>query len=87
MLSRLPAKTLDWGRGKPMVRVSTPRIAPLDPDALGPEAQKVMGNFKGETPLNIFRTLAQHPDLLRRWLVFANHVLESLPWRPGPGSW
>ena len=67
-----------------MVRVSTPRIAPLDPDALGPEAEKVMGNFKGETPLNIFRTLAQHPDLLRRWLVFANHVLGKSSLAPRP---
>ena len=27
------------------------------------------------TPLNIFGTLAHHPALLRRWLVFATHVL------------
>jgi 4-carboxymuconolactone decarboxylase len=27
------------------------------------------------TVLNIFRTLANHPDLTRRWLVFGNHVL------------
>jgi alkylhydroperoxidase family enzyme len=25
--------------------------------------------------LNIFRTLANHPDLARRWMVFANHIL------------
>ena len=25
--------------------------------------------------LNIFTVLAHHPDLLRRWLVFANHIL------------
>jgi alkylhydroperoxidase family enzyme len=31
--------------------------------------------------LNIFGTLGNHPDLLRRWLVFATHVLSknSLP--------
>jgi alkylhydroperoxidase family enzyme len=31
--------------------------------------------------LNIFRTLAQHPKLMKRWLVFGNHVLgrSSLP--------
>jgi alkylhydroperoxidase family enzyme len=29
------------------------------------------------TPLNIFGTLAHHPDLLRRWLVFATHVLSK----------
>jgi alkylhydroperoxidase family enzyme len=27
--------------------------------------------------LNIFGTLANHPDLLRRWLVFAAHVLSK----------
>jgi alkylhydroperoxidase family enzyme len=26
-------------------------------------------------PLNIFATLAHHPKLLKRWLVFGNHVL------------
>jgi alkylhydroperoxidase family enzyme len=32
---------------------------------------------------NIFATLARHPDLLRRWLVFGNHVLgkSTLPAR------
>lgn len=29
------------------------------------------------TPLNIFGTLAHHPDMLRRWLVFAGHVLSK----------
>jgi 4-carboxymuconolactone decarboxylase len=27
--------------------------------------------------LNVFGTLAHHPDLLRRWLVFAGHVLSK----------
>jgi alkylhydroperoxidase family enzyme len=29
----------------------------------------------GGRVLNIFRTLAHHPKLLKRWLVFGNHVL------------
>ena len=29
------------------------------------------------TTLNIFATLAHHPSLLRRWLVFATHVLSK----------
>jgi alkylhydroperoxidase family enzyme len=36
----------------------------------------------GDGPiLNIFRTLANHPKLMKRWLVFGNHVLakSSLP--------
>jgi alkylhydroperoxidase family enzyme len=33
--------------------------------------------------LNIFKTLSNHPDLMRRWLVFANHILgkSTLPVR------
>jgi alkylhydroperoxidase family enzyme len=31
--------------------------------------------FGNEPPLNIFATLARHPKLLKRWLVFGNHVL------------
>jgi alkylhydroperoxidase family enzyme len=29
----------------------------------------------GDANLNIFGTLARHPKLLKRWLVFGNHVL------------
>jgi 4-carboxymuconolactone decarboxylase len=29
----------------------------------------------GDRTLNIFATLAHHPKLLKRWLVFGNHVL------------
>ena len=37
----------------------------------------------GGQPLNIFATLARHPKLMKRWLVFGNHVLakSSLPAR------
>ncbi len=37
----------------------------------------------GEQTLNIFGTLAHHPKLLKRWLVFGNHVLakSTLPAR------
>lgn len=61
--------------------MDTPRIAPISPD--GPEAtpevlelfdKAGMRNRDG-APLNIFATLAHHPALLRRWLVFAAHVL------------
>lgn len=35
------------------------------------------------TAVNIFRTLARHPKLFKRWMVFANHVLfgSTLPAR------
>lgn len=51
------------------MRLDTPRLAPLAPDEIDPELQL------GDTPLNIFRTLAHHPKLLKRWLVFGNHLL------------
>jgi 4-carboxymuconolactone decarboxylase len=37
----------------------------------------------GERSLNIFGTLAHHPKLLKRWMVFGNHVLakSTLPAR------
>ena len=31
----------------------------------------------GGEPLNIFGVLANHPDMLKRWLVFATHVLSK----------
>jgi 4-carboxymuconolactone decarboxylase len=51
------------------MRLDTPRLAPLAPDEIDSELQL------GDTPLNIFRTLAHHPKLLKRWLVFGNHLL------------
>ena len=64
------------------MRTTEPRIAPLDVEALDDDVRSLMGRFEDD-PLNIFRTLANHPKLLKRWLVFANHVLgkSTLPER------
>ena len=64
------------------MRTEKPRIPPLALDALDADTRGLMGRFEDE-PLNIFRTLAHHPKLLKRWLVFANHVLgkSTLPER------
>jgi 4-carboxymuconolactone decarboxylase len=53
-----------------------PRLAPLEPSALDEEQREVLAPFaeRGRV-LNIFATLAHHPKLLKRWLVFANHIL------------
>lgn len=56
------------------MRLSAPRIPPLDPAQFGEEVRSIVES-SDTPPLNIFRTLANHPKLLRRWLVFANHVL------------
>src|SRR5262249_28737644 len=57
-----------------------PRLAPLPTDEWDDETRALIGT---ERPLNIFATLARHPKLLKRWLVFGNHVLakNTLPSR------
>jgi alkylhydroperoxidase family enzyme len=52
-------------------RPSSPRLEPLDPETLDDETRRLVP----DGALNIFRTLAHHPKLLKRWLVFGNHVL------------
>lgn len=64
---------------------SAPRIPPVsDPSAEVLELYD-KGNMWAPDgrPLNIFATLAHHPALLRRWLVFATHVMakSTLPAR------
>ena len=54
------------------MRLDTPRLPPLDPEDM---EEKLRANLGDGPILNIFRTLAHHPDLMRRWLVFGNHVL------------
>jgi alkylhydroperoxidase family enzyme len=54
------------------MRLDTPRLAPLSDAELDPETR---ARFGDGPMLNIFRTIAHHPKLLKRWLVFGNHVL------------
>jgi 4-carboxymuconolactone decarboxylase len=58
------------------MRLSEPRVPALDESEWDDKAREVLKPFieRGNV-LNIFRTLANHPDLARRWMVFANHVL------------
>jgi len=60
-------------------RVKPPRLSPVtDPSAAVLELYDRGGlRAPDGTTLNIFGTLAHHPDLLRRWLVFATHVLSK----------
>ncbi len=66
------------------MRLSKPRIKPIHEDDWN-ESQNVV--FKGQkmrgNVLNIFRTMANHENLAKRWLVFGNHVLakSTLPAR------
>jgi len=68
------------------MRLTRPRVEPLDPASAPPEARAELAklaDFGGGRVLNIFATLAHHPELMRRWLVFGNHVLgkSTLPAR------
>jgi 4-carboxymuconolactone decarboxylase len=58
--------------GGPPVRLEKPRVPPLSDAEIDPELRERFG--RGPI-LNIFRTLANHPKLTKRWLVFGNHVL------------
>ncbi len=55
---------------------TTPRISPLGESEWGEEEKDVLERTMARgRVLNIFATLVRHPKALRRWLVFANHVL------------
>jgi 4-carboxymuconolactone decarboxylase len=57
--------------------VTSPRIAPVTApsDEVTELFEKAKLRGPDGSPLNIFATLAHHPALLRRWLVFGTHVL------------
>ena len=60
----------------------TPRISMRDLSALtGEDAETARKNRVGGRDLNIFRVLMNHPQLTKRWAVFAAHVLhkQTLP--------
>jgi 4-carboxymuconolactone decarboxylase len=61
------------------IRPTSPRLDPLSDEEMDDETRALVPAGS----LNIFRTLARHPKLLKRWLVFGNHVLakSSLPER------
>jgi len=54
------------------MRLEKPRVEPLSNEQMDPELRNLFGAGR---ILNIFRTLAYHPKLAKRWLVFGNHVL------------
>jgi 4-carboxymuconolactone decarboxylase len=65
------------------MKLSEPRIPPIhednwnDAQAAAMPFQKKNGNVH-----NIFRTLANHEALAKRWMVFANHILAKTSLSP-----
>lgn len=69
------------------MRLSKPRVEALALEQMDPETRAYLekitvGGLSGGRILNIFRTLAHHPELMRRWLVFGNHVLGKSTFPP-----
>lgn len=55
---------------------SKPRISPLEESQWDDQQRDVVSTTAVDgRVLNVFKTLVRHPKLLKRWLVFANHVL------------
>lgn len=67
------------------MRLHRPRVEPtVEADWDGDSRPLLLAiERNGGRVLNIFRTLARHPKLLKRWSVFGNHVLygSTLPAR------
>jgi 4-carboxymuconolactone decarboxylase len=59
------------------MRLSKPRVAPLDMSEMNEEQRHVVDRASFGEPININKTLAHHHKLLKRWLVFAAHVLNK----------
>jgi alkylhydroperoxidase family enzyme len=60
------------------MRLRDPRIPPLPQTEWDAETRELMATLQRDGRVfNIFATLARHPGLLRRWLVFATHILSK----------
>jgi 4-carboxymuconolactone decarboxylase len=57
------------------MRLSRPRLAPLQPSEWNEQQRELLTRGNQPRVLNVFATLVRHQDLYRRWLPFANHVL------------
>lgn len=58
------------------MRLKVPRFPPLPDDQLDDEAREFLAQVERDgRVLNIYRTLAVHPKLLKRWGVFGTHIL------------
>lgn len=60
------------------MHLAQPRIPPLPESEWDDETRELLGSLRRDGHVyNIFTTLARHPQLLKRWLVFAGHVLSK----------
>ena len=58
------------------MRLDSPRVPPVAQSDWNDAQREVMKPFVAQGRVfNVFASLLNHPDLFRRWLVFANHIL------------
>jgi 4-carboxymuconolactone decarboxylase len=63
--------------------LSKPRIPPVEKEHWTPEQKAILEPLERQRRLyNVFSTMANHPDLARDWLTFANHVLRKCTLAP-----
>lgn len=66
------------------MQLTQPRVPPLPEPEWDDETKELLEGLRRDGHVyNIFATLARHPKLLKKWLVFAGHVLgkSTLPAR------
>ena len=60
------------------MRLSKPRIQPTKEEEWSESQEQIFGGQKMRGQVqNIFRTMANHEKLAKRWLVFGNHILSK----------
>ena len=58
--------------------LTEPRVSPLPESEWNDETRELMESLRRDGQIyNIFGTLARHPLLLKRWLVFGSHILSK----------
>ena len=56
----------------------TPRIAPIANGEGDGQTQEILDTLGTQADSNFFRTLARHPQMLKRWIPFAHGLLHGL---------
>lgn len=59
------------------MRLSEPRVPAIEMAEMDEQQHEIVERASFDQPINIHKTLAHHPKLLERWLVFAAHVLNK----------
>ena len=65
------------------MRLDKPRVAPLEVEDWSDEARELLQPYVERAgQANVLKTLTNHPDLLRHWLVFSTYILDGSTLNP-----